>query len=521
MANGNIYHVSRLTNPKYWWEELPQDIAENLKKKEIDPLEVWSITSTPELQKGPFDISSTYILEVKKKDEKNNLIRNLFIKKYTPEMMDLIRGRSGFKSIKNVDEFAKYQYDHMKFWNEHGLATPAVFGYEKEESTCNIISDYWEGPTHDIDHIYLSLKLKNYYEQKNNKLLHGEDIKKFDEEIEQLQKIQKDLTIARLDTINEFAIRGTHFINEGKNKGLHVSKPTEKEKVNYNTKKAEDIVKWIMLYNEVINSNLTLDSIIDKDKHNLIEDNIPKKIKQNIYDTQNSIGKIIPILIEDVIDKKNWVYRQGDEYLHHFKQHEFEKDNFKAGILDACKTRMGHISEGKVKTLIHPLLDFNYNDEITLLSNSLSGEIDMRNEFGKSIGYNIERKIDFSEENRIFDKLALFECLKLMGRKAKDALCYSTVHQGFANLSFQYENKNIKDIPKSQIVPEPPVSYEIYRAENFIPIVTDKIKERLEIILNRKTSYSLNEREFTELDNFRKLFYIGGLANIKNLNNIS
>lgn len=460
-------------------------------------------------------------------DKLQNIIGMFFSKAYIPSLMD-----RNFRQNLSFLDVLDYEFKHLKFWHKRLFPTPVPLDLKREVRELKdgtkfrmigLLSQYWDGLTHDWDVIAINSAIK----QKESKIktleespslvgVYKKTKEQLVEEIGELAKLKNNIVRSVIRTINEVMVYGTHFTKtDSEDKKLPVYDPKDAAQKYYQRKLLSSLEKAIIWRELVEKGNM--------DPHELHKvygldlQDISPELEKLVKNAKREIKECFPLLIGPFLDRKRYMYTQGDEFLHHFQHYKFKPGNngsnelvLKSGIFDASRVMKGTPEWSKSKVLLSYLLDLCYDKVRTDLVYSLEHQneiVDKGEKEGKLKNINIFRidKKDFKEIYKIFDLVSLVEGLCLWGRKVSDTIESKRFYE-LCEEDRAYKNPHI-EFPGGEAPHR--VSYECYTPEKAIPSIRERLEERLDTMLLNGTKgrgYGLTDSELRDVKQFKKVF---------------
>lgn len=504
MEADNIY-VSELEDKDY--------ISKVIGKYQKDFSEIKNI-KLEEIIEGP--INFALLKKIGVFDYEDKSISELFAKIYDPSRPNV------YFSMQDIERDKRFGYAamHQRFWNDIEIPSPTLYDFVDKEKYKFLIMGYWSEPSHAIDISVIKDAIEKREEDiKKGTILDKSLLEKLNNENKFFSGELDKITRSMLHTINRIGVIGTAKRDEynNLNKDFYVYESLKKE--DY-IKKIERYIKNIILRQsilkgdvraEIVRKHIESDKISEYLRRWLIKPFLPRIVKKDVTDITTMFKELFDPLIQDILDKTDFVYSQGDGHPYHFKYRNFEKDGkieLRSGILDSCRSRIEPRHLPKTKPLLSYLLDLDYNKVHDFFLESLVEEENL-----KAITDNKEIKIsnvkDLGEEHikeatKHFDIWSLFESICAAGRESVDELINQAFHYDLVNRREIYKNPFLPEV-ESKLGKNVSVSYSRHDADYAIGKLTKRMNERLELMLDKKTIYSLDDREIELIDGIKKL----------------
>ena len=186
-----------------------------------------SVLSKLQVVPSPMARSELYRLDLLEIDR--SLLTSLALQMYYSGMKSPSPNMSAqqTESAKDKMKEVNYRVKHMAFWNENGLPSPNFIGVERAvdglDYAMGIVTQYWDGNTHELDMFAINRRLKKIDEQlqRDKIVLSTHIISKLKEEETDLLNKKSEIVSSILKTINDFAVFGTDGL--GNNKEMYQS----------------------------------------------------------------------------------------------------------------------------------------------------------------------------------------------------------------------------------------------------------------------------------------------------------
>lgn len=488
-----IYTPPRLLEPKFYTETISVELTRaGFRLNQIDPNR--PPKTKREFTGGIYDNSILRVIEPL--DSNGTSVFELLAKILHPSKRIII----DTLDHSNLESRAKYEFTHLKLWNELGIPSPKAITLFSDESNGLqihiILMKYLKAPFHDLDIIAINAKLNEYNEvlnalnNKDNDNGKKRTIKTY---IEDLEKEKEKVIKSILKTQIETELLGTHFLNYGRSKA---------KKFPINIYSLEDQLK---------------SAIYCAKEFKLKNDKDTGKVHPQAKDLNPNTGESIgtdyntsfAALMEILFDKIFFRYTQGDEFLHHYAFDEVD-GKLASLVVDANLTQIVDPMCGVMKTLTSPLLICMPYDKLvefidyrntTLIerANQLKGKMDGMDELLK------RSESDIKHSFLRGDLFALFLIPKLMGLKSRDENKHLPHFLEILRAEKPYGDNGKINFPNSD---KPSfVSFRQYSTEKIISALQKRLNQVIERLHKNKSEYRLDsklERIIYNVEDFLK-----------------
>lgn len=438
------------------------------------------IKSATDKVNSPMARSELYIVDLLGSDPEKGLglLAKIFLQMYYSGMRRQSPNISyqQYESAKDKIREIDYRAKHMSLWNELDLPSPYFLGVEKivdkesGEYAIGILTHFWGGNTHDLDMIAINRRLNKIKEQeeRDNIFLTTQIKNKLIEERKDLETKKDEIINSVLRTINDFAVFGTDRLGRDKkmldDTFFTDSQFYERKGVDY----FHRAFKW----------------------HCKVRPTPEINQPQLVTDFR---GALEPILIR-LADKDKFVYAQGDEFLHHYQYNlkiKDGKENLKSGVFDADHSCFNRLERSRLKILLSPSLELDYDDIHRYISKANS---DLEEKLNLVVDGSLARqRLTYltDRENAMVesDLIALYEALCMVGRAAQDDLKNKTHTLLRENLAIPYNNPFIKF--KFEENMRAAVSYGAYTPRKIIFMVTEKLNKGINRMLDDNAQHKI------------------------------
>lgn len=353
---------------------------------------------------------------------------------------------------------------------------------ESEYRIHNIIMDYIAGLTHDLCFAAANEEIREKQEKLDNDKFLTETLRnEYNTIINKLQTYKRDLICSDLETLAEIDVAAGYH-QKTKGTSFAVFSPEnpyehEKERLRRHLKM---FIRW---------------SKIEKEEWKKDEDH-EKELEKYVTELE----EFDDILITPLTDTKKWHLSQGDERLQHMVSRKTEKGP-KTYLFDLSDARLISPESPKAKLFSHPFVDFDYETIQKLYNKSLDYRKEVLKEFRKEHP-NVDQVVPCTDEDiRRFNISAMLaETIVYLGVKSRYDLEEKTAYEGLLNKTFLFSDS-------CELYPYPrgnSISYKDFDIRKCLPVIFNKLKERLEKLLDSSRGFELDAETAKKLEKYKK-----------------
>ncbi len=468
------------------------------------------------------------LFRVKLYDEKHGFIGSLFAK-------TIYEGRKQtYLSPQPLDPRSsmRYQFEQMLEWDRLRLPAARAIDYIEEMRDVSpseisekdivkvdgILFEDITSPTHDLDLIAI-----NQIVQYNTRQLLHKDPFLPSSEKEMLERANEYLFEERnkildsvLSNVNHFAVFGT------------ISIPGDKVIVSDNPgldyfERFEHYMNKALFFTLIRRGELD----IDQYRQSALTDNfghLSKTALDSLGDLNDKLKNLRdPLLkiLEDLFSRR-LVYRQGDEYLHHYAYHEINGTALNPNetilgsvVFDADRATIGPIEGAQSKVLVNPISvqEIEYEEAASLVQKANRELMALATQAEQThpseyAGIRGIVELDPAIALKRFDFMAIYEIFRCMGKRAIDALKNWNFHDARIRKGAPYDNRFI-EYPKE--VPEHLTLTRVYDIPRSIDKLRGALIDRFDRIRQDSVDYEITKEEKEALQGLEALAFDVGI----------
>ena len=379
-----------------------------------------------------------------------------------------------FKKTANPEGYYRRKFETMNLWERLGVVTPKPFHIEvtkqsngngEQPPIVTILTEYWPGPTHDLNIIAIQERKNSLTGNVEGRFLSAGERKIRESELRDLEIKEREVFSSILDTMAYLAVIGT---NHFKDKEMKQERGTFQEVEQGLPERLKEGMLWHLIQGGGVK--------IEEYRRNKVRERIETCIQKGI---QKVMESALP-LAKPINERSEWVYVQGDEYLHHF-MYTPRGGIVQSGVIDTDSATFSRIEQSAARLVTTPLANLSYETQLSLVK----GFFEREEEIAKGRGLQIPPRKPIEDRLKDFDEIAIVQYLLFIGKKAIDILREPEYYTRFIERTVPY------DSPQTGIR-HTQVPYSHYGSVHMIPRAETSLQERLEHIIEGDTPYKVD-----------------------------
>lgn len=465
-------------NEFYLSGKIKEDLAERLHVLlgNLSQVDIHQVDGSGLIKTRPHTVHDLHVIELK--DARNSILRSLFLQIFSSANLheDAQQYRERRRKIENRER-------HIQYWNKLEFPTPFLLTVEKRESrdtgdyAYGIISDYWDGNSHDEDLMAINFRALMVAHHLSNEFVNPLEKIRLQKELEELKVLKAKIASSVLDTQHEVAVKGTDNIILAGDR-LVMGMPT----------RDFEYYKWKILDNFRFAFKW----------HCRVDPKPELKGKNRRQELTDRFEEYIVPIVRILADDNKKVYAHGDEFFHNFKYRSILGKR-RSGMFDSDHACMNRLELSRAKTLLSPLLDADYesidryltaaNERLLINLHQADSEATVKDRLSHLV---LPQAVGSTLES---DLIEVYEAINIIGRIAEGDLNNTKHIIQRADTTINYSNPHI-DFPSAK---PGAIPLGMFSSRSDVYKLRGRLDERLSRMIEGNTPYGrINDRVLLE-----------------------